>query len=294
MNKVRFLILAFLLVGSQLNAQDFSKVKITETKVTDHIYYLKGAGGNIGLFTWSGGNLIVDSQFKPLGDRIKEKVASLSNSSTKYLIDTHYHGDHLGGNSNFSSNGAIVVAQENVRKRIQTSFFNNVLKRDIAALPKEEWPVVSFKESMSLFEGDEEIKIVFTPNAHTDGDVVVKFVKNNVIHAGDVFVRYGYPFIDTDGGGSIGGIIDGLSKIIELSDAETKIIPGHGELATVEDVRELRSVLEDSKNTIAVLKNKGKTLDEVLTMKPLAKYDEKYSGSFISSQVFIQLVYSSL
>jgi len=295
MRKINLLLLAFIIISSQLTAQDFSGVTISETKVTDNIYYLKGAGGNIGLYKWDEGNLIVDSQFQPLGDKIKDKISSLTGgSTTKYLIDTHYHGDHLGGNSNFSKEGVTIVAQENVRTRIQKTFYNTTLKSDVKDLPKEYWPTVTFKENLSLFAGEEEIRIVFTPNAHTDGDAVIKFVNSNVIHGGDVYVRYGYPFIDTSAGGSIGGIIAGLDTIISLSDADTKIIPGHGELANVNDVIDLRDVLLDASVIIKTLKNQGKSLDEVLTLKPLSKYDEKYSGSFINSQTFIQLVFNSL
>lgn len=284
----------FLIVVSHLFAQDFSNVIIEEVEVTPNIFYLKGRGGNVGLLSWRGGNLIVDSQFKPLGDKLKAKIDEISGNKTQYLINSHFHGDHLGGNANWSADGVSIIAHENVRERVQLNFRNEILKRDVKAQPQEVWPVITFSENMSLYVGEEQLNIVFVPEAHTDGDAIIQFATSNVIHAGDAFVRYGYPFIDVSAGGSIDGFIAGLDKIIELSDADTKIIPGHGELATKEDVKVLRDVLTDSREIISKLKNQGKSLDEILTLKPLAKYDDQYSGSFINGQVFIQLIYESL
>lgn len=295
MNKRIFLTaVAYLIVCGNLLAQDFSNVVIEEVEVTPNIFYLKGRGGNVGLLSWEGGNLIVDSQFKPLGDKLKAKINEISGNKTKYLINSHFHGDHLGGNANWSAEGVSIIAHENVRARVQMNFRNEILKRDVKAQPEEVWPVITFSENMSLYVGEERVNIVFIPSAHTDGDALIHFASSNVIHTGDVFVRYGYPFIDVSAGGSIDGIIGGLDKIIELSDADTKIIPGHGELATREDVKKLKDVLSDSRAIISKLKDQGKSLDDILTLKPLAKYDEQYSGSFINGQVFIQLVYESL
>lgn len=293
MNRL-FLIMLSLLVTGSLIAQDFSKVTISEVRVTDNIFYLKGAGGNIGLLSWDSGNLIVDSQFEPLGDKIKAKISELSNQKTKYLVNTHFHGDHLGGNANWSADGVTIVAQENVRERVQKTFRNEILQRDVKAQPKEVWPVITFSENMSLYVGEEELNVIFIPAAHTDGDAIIQFKASNVIHAGDVFVRYGYPFIDVSSGGTIDGIIAGLEKIMELADEDTIIIPGHGELATEDDVKVLRDVLADSRNIIKKLKEEDKSLNDILTLKPLAKYDDQYSGSFINGQVFIQLIYESL
>ncbi|MEL7148306.1 MAG: MBL fold metallo-hydrolase [Bacteroidota bacterium] len=294
MLRILNLLVAMVLLTNTAYSQNFSNVQITETKVTDNIYYLKGSGGNIGLYTWAEGNLIVDSQFKPLGDKIKTKIASLANTQTKYLLNTHYHGDHLGGNSNFSADGVTIIAQDNVRERVQIAFTNTVLKREVKPRPKEDWPVMTFSESMSLFLGDEEVKAIFIPEAHTDGDAIIYFKNANVIHAGDVFVRYGYPFVDISSGGTIDGIIAGLDKIMEVADADTKIIPGHGELANEDDVKLLRDVLADCRFIVKKLKEQGKSLDDILTLKPLAKYDDQYSGSFINGNTFIQLIYESL
>ena len=142
--------------------------------------------------------------------------------------------------------------------------------------------------------GEEEVQVIFIPNAHTDGDAMVYFKKANVIHAGDAYVRYGYPFIDTSAGGTIDGFIAGLDKILEVADADTKIIPGHGELASENDVKVLRDVLANCRYIVKRLKEQGKSLDDILTMKPLAKYDEQYSGSFINGNTFVQLIYESL
>ncbi|MGB3467517.1 MAG: MBL fold metallo-hydrolase [Cyclobacteriaceae bacterium] len=294
LKQLTLLLIIVSLSSTNTLAQDFSKITISDTKITDDIYYLKGAGGNIGLLKWEGGNLIVDSQFEPLGDKIKAKIAEISEGKTKYLVNTHFHGDHLGGNANWSADGVTVVAQENVRTRVQKNFRNEILKRDVKAQPVEVWPVITFSENMSLFVGDEEVNVIFIPEAHTDGDAIIQFKTSNVIHTGDVFVRYGYPFIDVSAGGSINGIIAGLEKIMDLADEETRIIPGHGDLATREDVKVLHSVLSDSRNLVKKLKEEGKSLNDVLTLKPLAKYDEQYSGSFINGQTFIQLVYASL
>lgn len=273
---------------------DWDKVEIKTTTITDHISYLLGAGGNIGVLYGTDGIMIIDDQYAELSDKIKVAIGNLSNGELKFIVNTHYHGDHTGGNENMSANGALIVAQENVRKRLGITFHNDLLDRDMEAKPESYWPVITFGQSINFYFDDEDVQVTYVPKAHTDGDALVYFKNNNVLHTGDTFVRYGFPFIDIAAGGTIDGFIAAQDKILEIANADTKIIPGHGELSTIEEVKELRKMLVETRKIIADLKAKGKTLNECEKAKPLEAYSEKWSGHFINTDTYIMEVYESL
>lgn len=273
---------------------DWDKVEIKTINLTENISYLQGAGGNIGVLYGKDGIMIIDDQYAQLSDKIKEAISNLSDGELKFIVNTHYHGDHTGGNENMSANGALIVAQQNVRKRLGISFHNDLLNRDMEAKPESYWPKLTFSESINFYFDDEDVQVTFVPNAHTDGDALVYFKNNNVLHTGDTFVRYGFPFIDIAAGGSIDGFIAALDKILEIANADTKIIPGHGELSTIEEVKELRKMMVETRKIIADLKAKGKTLNECEKAKPLAAYSERWSGHFITTDTYIMEVYESL
>ncbi len=274
--------------------RDFSKVEIKPQKVNDKIYMLTGSGGNIGVLTGEDGILMIDNQYGPLSDKIKASIKGISNHPIKYVLNTHWHFDHTGGNLNFNTPEITLLAHENVKIRLENDQHVEPFGWDIKALANEGLPELTFSDKLTLHLNGEEIVIIHPENAHTDGDAITFFKTSNVIHAGDVFVRYGYPFIDASSGGSIDGIIEGLNIIISLSDENTQIIPGHGELASRSDVMEVRNMLEE---TAAVLKRevaKGSSVDDIINSDPLAKWDEKWSNNFITSKIFIQLVHASL
>lgn len=284
-----------LLMPSMLFAQtDWSSVSIQTQKVTDNISFLIGRGGNIGVIYGKEGVMIIDDQYAPLSEKIKVAISSLSAGELKFIINTHYHGDHTGGNENLSKDGAIIVAHENVKERLSTTFYSTMFDREVEAKSEAYWPKLTFKDNLSFDFNGEEIDVIYTPAAHTDGDAIIHFKSSNAIHAGDAFVRYGYPFIDTSAGGSIQGFIDAQDLILSLANAETKIIPGHGGLSTIEDVKELKAMLVETKELVAKLKEEGKSLDDVLTANPLQPYHERWSGSFIDTQLFTRAIYQSL
>lgn len=291
--KKLLLILFFipLLVSAQ---RDWRKIEVKNNPVKGNISFLTGSGGNIGVLHGSEGIMIIDDQFAPLSDKISETINAFAEGDLKYVLNTHYHGDHTGGNENFKNAGATIVGHDNVRSRMQIDFSDDVLKREVKAKTEGFWPGVTFSTDMTFHFNEEEVQLIYVADAHTDGDALVHFKTSNVIHAGDAFVRYGYPFIDVGGGGSIDGMIDAQKKILEISNEETKIIPGHGALATTEDVRELLTMLEETKAIVVNAKNGGKALEDLIAEKPFADYHERWNGNFISSDLFVQLIYESL
>ncbi len=289
------LLLALLLLPFLASAQqDWSKVEVKNNPVKGNISFLTGSGGNIGVLRGPEGIMIIDDQFAPLSDKISETIRSFAEGDLKYVLNTHYHGDHTGGNENFKNVGATIVGHENVRSRMQIDFSDKVLKREVKAKTEGFWPGITFTSDMTFHFNEEEVQLVHVSSAHTDGDALVHFKTSNVIHAGDAFVRYGYPFIDVGGGGSIDGMIDAQKKILEISDADTKIIPGHGALATTKEVQELLTMLEETKSIVLGAKNDGKALEDLIAEKPFAAYHDRWNGNFISSDLFVQLIYESL
>lgn len=289
-----FVIIATLISFTTFAQRDFSKVEIESQKVNDKIYMLKGAGGNIGILAGKDGVFMIDNQYAPLSDKIKTAIKSITDQPIKYLLNTHWHFDHSGGNLNFNTDEITLLAHDNVKVRLENDQHVEPFGWDIKALANEGLPELTFSDKMTFYLNGEEIIIFHPDNAHTDGDAVTFFKTSNIMHTGDVFVRYGYPFIDASSGGSIDGIIDGLNMIISMSDDNTQIIPGHGELAKRSDVVEVRNMLEE---TSAVLKKAiadGTSVDDIITANPLAKWDEKWSNNFITSKIFIQLVHASL
>jgi glyoxylase-like metal-dependent hydrolase (beta-lactamase superfamily II) len=273
---------------------DWSTVEITTTEITDKIAFLVGRGGNIGVLHGPDGVMIIDDQYAPLSEKITGALADLSQSDLKFIVNTHYHGDHTGGNENLSANGASIVAHQKVRERLGTTFYSEMMDREIASKPESFWPTITFNEDLTFFLNGEEIRIQYVPNTHTDGDAIVFFATSNVIHTGDAFVRYGYPYIDVAAGGSIDGFIAAQRTIMEMANQSTKIIPGHGELSDIVDVQELLDMLLATRQIIATHKSQGKSLDEILTMNPLEGYHEKWSGSFINSDLFARSIFESL
>src|SRR5499427_3459008 len=234
---------AFLFIGGSDAAQnqDFSKVDIKVTKVSGNIYMLQGAGGNIAASVGEDGIVIVDDQYAPLAEKIQAALKSLgiTDKPVRFVINTHYHGDHTGGNAPFANSGSTVIAQDNVRKRLETGGvggYGESSKREIKPGEKTALPVITFEHDVTVHLNGEDIRALHFPSGHTDGDAVIFFPKNNVVHMGDDFVRYGFPFIDVAGGGSVQGMADGAEKAVAQLPADVKVIPGHGQLSTLDDV----------------------------------------------------------
>ena len=273
--------------------QDFSKVEVKADKIADGLWMLTGAGGNIGVSAGPDGVFLVDDQYAPLTDKIKAAIATVSDKPVRFVVNTHWHGDHVGGNENLGKAGAVLVAHENVRKRMSKEQFIKLFNRTVPASAAAALPLVTFAESLSFHLNGEDIDAIHVPPAHTDGDVVVFFHKANVIHVGDLVFNGMYPVVDLSSGGSVDGMIGAADRILAAGDAATKIIPGHGPLATKADVKAFRDMLAASRDAIQPLVKAGKTLDQVKAAKPTAALDEKWGKGFIKPEVWTTVVYFS-
>jgi cyclase len=294
-----FLGSAFLVCGG-LWAQDkdFSKVEIKVTKVSGNIYMLEGEGGNIAASVGEDGIVIVDDQFAPLADKIQAALKNLkiTDKPVRFVINTHFHGDHSGGNEPFAHGGSTVIAQDNVRKRLEsagTSGNGSALKFDYKAAPKGALPVITFDHDVTVHLNGEDIRALHFPAGHTDGDAIIFFPKNNVVHMGDDFVRYGFPFIDVASGGSVQGMIAAMEKVSAQLPADVKVIPGHGALSNLDDVRAFTKMLKETSAVVQKAIDEHKTAEQMKQEKILAPW-AKWSGDFLDADKFIDTLYNSL
>jgi cyclase len=275
--------------------QDFSKVEIKVTKVSGNVYMLEGAGGNIGVSAGEDGIVIVDDQFAPLADKIRVALKGIVDKPVRFVINTHFHGDHTGGNLPFGETSTI-IAQENVRKRLMssgTSGTGGSVKMPYAAVPAGALPVITFEHDVTVHVNGEDIRALHFPSGHTDGDSIIFFQKSNVVHMGDDFVRYGFPFIDVDSGGSVQGMIDAMEKSIPMLPPDVKVIPGHGAVSSLDDVRAYVTMLKETSGIVQKGIAAGKTAEDMKKGKVLAGY-EKWSGDFIKTDAWIDTLYNSL
>ncbi len=286
--------LAAALPAAAQQQQDFSQVEIKAEKVTEGVYMLTGRGGNIGLSVGKSGSFLVDDQYAPLTDKILAVVKSVSPEPVRFLVNTHWHGDHTGGNENIGKAGVFIVAHENVRQRMSKEQFNAVFKSTTPPSPEGALPVVTFGEALTFHWNGDEIRVYHVPPAHTDGDSIVHFVKADVVHMGDLFFNGGYPFIDTSSGGKVDGVIAAADRVLGAISEKTRVIPGHGPLATKADLLAYRDVVKAVRDRVAKLKAEGKTKEAAVAAKPTAEFDAKWGQGFIKGDVLVGLVFDSL
>jgi len=294
---VTLLLLCASLASAQ--QQDFSKVQIKVTKVSGNIYMLEGAGGNIAASVGDDGIVIVDDQYAPLADKIAAalKTIGVTDKLVRFIINTHYHGDHTGGNAPFANKGATVIAQDNVRKRMATggkAGNGGSIAMEVKPAEKGALPIITFDHDVTVHLNGEDIRALHFPAGHTDGDSIIFFPKANVVHMGDDYVRYGFPFIDVTSGGSVQGMIAACEKVIPMLPPDVKVIPGHGQLSNLDEVREYTQMLKGTTAAVEAALKKGNTLDQMKKDKILAAWDKKYSGQFITTDIFIETLYNSL
>ena len=274
--------------------QDFSKVEIRTTPLTDHVYMLMGAGGNLAVSAGDDAVFLVDDQFAPLTERIAAAIAKISPKPVKFVINTHWHFDHTGGNENLGKGGTLIFAHENVRRRMDSEQFIAFMNMKQPPSPRVALPVVTFTASMSFHLNGEEIRAIHVANAHTDGDAIIHFTGSDVIHMGDVFFNGMYPFIDASSGGSIDGMVAACDQGLALANDRTKIIPGHGPLGDRAQLREYRDMLATIAARIKPLVAAGRSVEQVVAAKPTAGFDEKFGKGFVGPDKFAEMVAGSL
>lgn len=271
---------------------DWDSVQIEAVPVREGLYMLVGRGGNIGLSVGDDGTFLIDDQYAPLTAKIEAAIRKVTPDPVRFLVNTHWHGDHTGGNENFGKKGSIVVAHENVRRRMSVEQVREILRTDpIPASPKDALPRITFTEEVTFHWNGDDIRAFHVAPAHTDGDVMIHFANRDVLHTGDVIVNGRYPFIDVDAGGNLNGIIAAAEKVLAMVKPTTKIIPGHGALATPDDVRAYRDMLVVVRERIKKLVDEGKSADEVVAAKPTADLDGKWGAQ---PERFVRGAYHSL
>jgi len=287
------LVLSLLLMASTVSAQgNFDSVQIETTQLADGLYMLTGAGGNLGLSVGEDGAFLIDDQFAPLTEKIQAAISAIGPQSVRFVFNTHWHGDHTGGNENLGKAGSLIVAHHNVRERMSAD--GMIGDRKVEASPPAALPVVTFDEDVTFHLNGETIHAFHVAAAHTDGDSVVHFVSANVVHMGDLFFNGLYPFVDVDSGGSIDGLITAVEQLLEIVDAETQIIPGHGPLANRQDLVAYHTLLTSIRLAVGVEVAAGKSLEETLAAKPTASFDEEWAWQFIDGERITTLIYRSL
>jgi len=297
MRKTSILVAGLLLACGLAAAQDqdFSKVQMKVSKVAGNVYMIEGAGGNIGASVGEDGIVVVDDQYAPLADKIQAALKGITDKPVRFIINTHYHPDHTGGNAYFQKQ-APIIAHDNVRKRLEEggpAGNGGSMHFESQPQPKEALPIITFDHDVTVHLNGEDIRALYFPAGHTDGDSIIFFPKSNVVHMGDDFVTYGFPFIDVDAGGSINGMIDGVEKVIGQVPADVRIIPGHGPISSLDDMRAYLAMLKATRDVVANALKDGKTLDQMKQARILDPW-KKYSGQFISEDVFLETLCNSL
>lgn len=274
-----------------LRAQNFDTVQVTSAKVAGNVHMIVGSGGNIGLMAGDDAAFVVDDQFAPLTPKILAAIKAITPQPVRFVMNTHWHFDHTGGNENMGQAGALIFAHENVRKRMSTDQFIEAFKMKQPASPRGALPVVTFTDTVSFHLNGDSIVVFHVPPAHTDGDVMVMFTKANVVHTGDVFVSAGFPFVDRSSGGTINGFITATERLLAVTNADTKIIPGHGPLsdrARVKAYHDMLVVMRDRMKKEIAAKH---TVDQVLASKITAEYDKDWPNG---RERFLRILYQEV
>ena len=295
--RVLFLLLNVVLLVCLASAQEAkpSKYQMRASKLASNVYMIESAGGNIGASVGDDGIVMIDDEVEPLVEQTLAALKGISNKAVKFIINTHYHDDHTGGNGYFQKL-APIIAHDNVRRRLESGGISGnggSMHEEVKPAATEALPTFTFNDEITLHLNGEDICVIHYPSAHTDGDAIVFFRRANVVHMGDIFVTYGFPFVDIDSGGNIDGMIDAVEKVIAQSPPDVTIIPGHGPVSKLGDLRSYLLMLKETRNVVAKALRDGKTLDQLRQAKILDPW-KKYSGDFVSEDAFLETLYNSL
>ena len=273
---------------------NFDKVEIQAEKLADHVWVLYGAGGNMGLCAGPDGGLLIDDQYAPLSAKIQKAVKATSGQDVRMVVNTHWHGDHAGGNENLANAGALLIAHDRVRARLVEGQDNKFFNAKIPPAAAKALPVITFNDSTTLHMNGETVVVFHVKPSHTDGDAMVWFTKANVLHMGDTFFNGLYPVIDLESGGSVDGMIAAADLALARTGTDTKIIPGHGKVTDKVRLKEYRDMLAGIRAAVAKLVAEKKTLEQAIAAKPTAPWDAVWGNGFIKPELFVKVVYNDL
>ncbi|HEX8907104.1 MAG TPA: MBL fold metallo-hydrolase [Longimicrobiaceae bacterium] len=283
------------LVATSAAAQNIpDTVRVRSQPVAGRVHVLMGRGGNIGVLAGPDGVILVDDEYAPLTGRIQAAVAAIDPGPIRFLVNTHWHGDHTGGNENFGKAGVVILAHDNVRMRMSTEQFIERINQRVPPSPPAALPIITFGQDVTFHLDGEETHAFHVAPAHTDGDVVVHFRTSNVIHAGDVYFNGIYPFVDLSSGGSVEGTIAAADRMLALANDRTRIIPGHGAVSGVAELRAYRDMLATSRDRVRAAIARGQTLEQLKAAHPLADLDAVWGKGFISPDAWLDTLYKEL
>ena len=291
---MRKFIAVFCLTLSPLLAAQSDDVSIRATHVAGQVHMLEGRGGNLAVFAGEDGILLVDDQYAPMSEKIREAVGKIHPGPLRFLINTHYHADHTEGNEEVAEPITVVFAHDNVRQRLTADQYIAGIDYTMKAAPAGDLPVVTFSERLTFHFNGEAVTAYHRAHAHTDGDSIIHFPGSNVIHMGDIFFNGLYPLIDVNAGGSVQGIIEAVQFALDLCRPETRVIPGHGPLGNCADLESYGQMLADTSKAVRDLLVQGKSLEEIVAARPTRRFDERYGQGFIKPDVYVKLLHVSL
>ena len=288
------MLLALACLSTAVADDQFKDVEIRIIQAGDDVYMLTGKGGNLGISIGDDGVFLIDDQFAPLTEKIQTAIAKLSDKPVRFVLNTHWHPDHTGGNEKLGKSGVTIVAHDSVRKRLSVDNFITMLQMDAPALQKPGLPVITFNEAMTFHMNNNDIRAWHVEHAHTDGDAIVHFKQANVLHMGDTYFAGMYPFIDTGSGGSVDGCIRAINQALDIANDKTVIIPGHGPISNKQELIAYRDMLKATTGRIKALLSKNASLAQVQADRPTADFDETYGAGFIKSEQFVEMLYQEL
>ncbi len=269
-------------------------VEYIATSLSPTVTMIKGRGGNIAVSAGEDGVFIIDDQMQPLTDQLLASIRQVSDQPIRFVINTHYHADHVGGNETIGKGGAVIIAHDNIRVRMSRDEFSNFMGNTTPAWPKDSLPVVTFNDQVTLHLNGEPVSVTHVPHGHTDGDSIVHFPASNVLHMGDIYFNGLYPYIDLDGGGSVQGMIAAVELGMSMADAETQVIPGHGPLSNLEGLNAYHAFLVAARDNVQALIDRGMTLEQAVAANPTAEWDEALGKIWITPEQLVIFIYNSL
>jgi glyoxylase-like metal-dependent hydrolase (beta-lactamase superfamily II) len=273
---------------------DWAHVTIEESPLAPHLYYLHGSGGNMCVSIGPDGILLVDCEFPQTASKLMDAIAKLQPGPVRFLIDTHWHSDHAGANADFAKIGTIIIAQDNVRTRLSTQQGPSYFGSTSAPSPPEAWPMITYDKTMTVHFNGEDIQLINDGVSHTDGDTVVYFPKSNVVHMGDIYINGLYPIIDLSSKGRIQGYFPIIDQVLGMINDQTKVIPGHGPVATKADLKFYRDMLATIKNRVQRMILEGKTLDQIIAANPSKEFDADWASDRVGPKAVTKMIYESL